>query len=113
MKNVIELRMLDMSWSPRVFAMELYCQFWSGDFGGRLPGIVFVAISFSFNEILESSPVPMTVEYLFYFLLHFSVDDYRQWMVLHFLACNWVVRSQSKLHYVEHWMKWLYLVWQL
>jgi len=76
MKNVIELRALDMSWSPRVFAMELYCQFWRRDFGDRLPGIVFAAISFPLDEVLESSLVPMTVKYLFYFPLRFSVDDY-------------------------------------
>jgi len=76
MKNVVELCALDVSWGPRVFAMELHCQFWSRDFRGRLLGIVFVAISFLLDEILESSPVPMTVEYLFYFPLYFSVDDY-------------------------------------
>jgi len=49
--------------------MELHCQFWSGDFRGGLPGIVFMAISFPLDEVLESSSVPMTVEDLFYFLL--------------------------------------------
>jgi len=76
MKNVVELHALDVSRSPRVFAIELRCQFWSRDFGGGLPGIVFAAISFSLDEVLESSPVPMTVKYLFYFSLCFSVNDY-------------------------------------
>jgi len=76
MKNVVELHVPDVSWSPGVFVMELHCQFWSRDFGGRLPGIVFTAISFLFDEVLESSPVPMTVKYLFYFPLRFFVDDY-------------------------------------
>ena len=95
-----------------MFAMELRCEFWSGDFGGGLPGIVFAAISFPLDEVLESPPVPTTVEYLFYFPFHFSVDDYGQWVVLCFPACNWVVRSRSKLYYVEHWMELLHLVWQ-
>jgi len=112
MKNVVELCVSDVSQSPRVFAMELRYEFWSRDFRGRLSGIVFAAISFPLDEVLESSPVPTTVEYLFYFLLCFSVDDYGQQVVLHFLACNWVVQSRSKLHYVEHWMKLLHLVWQ-
>jgi len=77
MKNVVELHVLDVSWSPRVFAIELCCQFWSRDFGGELPGIVFASISFPLNEVLESSPVPMTVEYLFYFSLCFFVNNYR------------------------------------
>jgi len=75
-KNVVKLCTLDVSRSTRVFAVEFRCQFWSEDFGGRLPGIVFAAVSFPLNKILESSPVPTTVEYLFHFLLCFSVDDY-------------------------------------
>jgi len=113
MKNVVKLHVPDVSRSPGVFAMELHCQFWSGDFGGRLTGIVFTAISFSLDEVLESSPVPTTVEYLFYFPLHFSVDDYGQWVVLCLPACNRVIRGWSKLHYVEHWMELLHSVWQL
>ena len=77
-KNVVELRTLDVSRSTRVFVVEFCCQFWSEDFGGGLLGIVFAAISFPLNEVLESSPVPTTVKYLFHFPLHFSVDDYGQ-----------------------------------
>ena len=76
MKDVVELRVSDVSRSSGVFAMELHCEFQCEDFGGRFPEIVFTAIFFPFNEILESSPVPMTVEYLLYFPLYFSVDDY-------------------------------------
>ena len=112
MKNIVELHMLDVSWSSGVFAMELCCEFWCGDFGGRLPGIVFMAVSFLLNEILESSLVLMTVEYLLYFLLRFSINDYGQWVICCFLSCNWVVQSQSKLYYVEHWVELLYPVWQ-
>jgi len=112
-KNVVELCAPDVSRSPGVFAIELYCQFWSRDFRGRLSGIVFAAISFPLDEVLESSLVPTTVEYLFYFPLHFSIDDYGRWVVLHLPVCNWVVRGWSKLHYVEHWMELLHLVWQL
>jgi len=49
--------------------MEFCCQFWCRNFGGGFPRVVFVAISFSLDEILESSPVPTTIEYLLYFLL--------------------------------------------
>ena len=112
MKNVVELRALDVFWSPRVFAMELCCEFQSRDFGGRLLGIVFAAISFLLDEVLESSLVPMTVEYLFYFPLCFSIDDYGRWVVLCFPVCNRVVQSWSELHYVEHWMELLHLVQQ-
>jgi len=96
-----------------MFVIELYCEFWYGDFGGRLPGIVFIAISFSLNEILESSLVPTTIKYLLYFPLCFSVDDYGQWVIFCFLSCDWVVQSQSKLYYIEHWVELLYPVWQL
>ena len=110
MKNAVELHASDVSRSPGVFAVELYCQFWSRDFGGRLPGIVFAAISFPLDEVLESSLVPTTVEDLFYFPLCFSTDDYGQWVVLRLSACNWVVWGWSELHHVEHQMELLHPV---
>ena len=112
MKNVVELHASDVSRSPKVFAMEPRCEFRSGDFGGGLPEIVFTAISLPLDEVLESSPVPTTVKYLFYFLLQFSIDDCGWWVVLCFPACNQVIRSRSELYYVEHWMELLHLVWQ-
>ena len=54
----------------------------------------------------------MTVEYLLYFPLQFSIDDYGQWVVLRLASCNQVIWGQSKLHYIEHWMELLYPVWQ-
>ena len=112
MKNVVELHASDVSWSPRVFAMELRCEFQSRDFRGGLPGIVFTAISLPLDEVLESSPVPTTVEYLFNFPLQFSVDDYGRRVVLCFPACDWVIQSRSELYYVEYWMELLYPVWE-
>jgi len=111
MKNVVELCASDVSRSSRVFAMELRCEFWCKDFGSGLLGVVFAAISFPLDEVLESSLVPMTVEYFLHLLLHFSVNDYGQWVVLYFASRNWVVWSQSELHYVEHWMELLHPVW--
>jgi len=102
MKDVVELHTSDVFQSSGVFVMELYCEFWYGDFGGRLLGIVFMTVSFLLNEILESSLVPTTVEYLLYFLLCFFVDDYERWVIFRFPSCDWVVQSQSKLYYVEH-----------
>ena len=112
MKNVVELCASDVSRSSGVFAMELHCEFWCRDFGSGLPGIVFVAISLPLNEVLESSPVPTTVEYFLYFPLYFSVDDYGQWVVLRRASCNRVVQGRSKLHYVKHWIELLHPVWQ-
>jgi len=112
MKNVVKLCMSDVSQSSRVFAMELCYEFWCRNFRSRLPGIVFAAISLPLNEVLESSPMPMTVKYFLYFLLCFSIDDYGRWVVLCFASCNWVVQSQSELYYIEHWMELLHLVWQ-
>ena len=109
-KDVVKLYASDVSWSSRMFAMELCCEFWCGDFGSRLLGIVFTAIFFPLNKVLESSPVPMTVEYFLYFLLCFFVNDYGWWVVLHFAFCNRVVWSWSELYYVEHWMELLHLV---
>jgi len=111
MKNVVELRALDVSRSSGVFAMELRCEFWYKDFGSGLPGVVFAVISFPLDEVLESSSVPTTVKYFLYLPLRFSVDDYGRWVVLCFASHNWVVWSQSELHYVEHWMELLHPVW--
>jgi len=112
MKNVIELHVSDVSQSSGVFVMELCYEFWCGDFRSKLPGIVFTAVSLLFNEVLESSLMPTTVEYFLYFPLRFSVDDYRRWVVLCHASCNQVVWGQSKLHYIEHWMELLHPVWQ-
>jgi len=112
MKNVVELRASDMSQSSGVFAMELRCEFWYGNFRSRLLGIVFAAVSLPLNEVLESSLVPTTIEYFLYFLLRFSIGDYGRWVVLCLASCNRVVRGWSKLHYVEHWMELLHPVWQ-
>jgi len=112
MKNVVKLRALDVSQSSGVFVIELHYKFWYRNFRSRLLGIVFTAISLPLNEVLESSPMPMTVKYFLYFLLHFSVDNYRWWVVLRFASCNRIVWSQSELYYVEHWMELLHPVWQ-
>jgi len=77
-----------VSQSSWVFVVELCCEFWCGDFGSGLPGIVFMAISFPLNEILESSLMPTAVEYLLYFLLWFSIDNYGRWVIFHFPACD-------------------------
>jgi len=111
-KDAVELHALDVSRSSWVFVVELRCEFWYGDFGSRLPGVVFAAISFLLDEVLESSLMPTAVEYLLYFPLQFSIDDYGQWVTFRFLACDWVVRGWSKLHYVEYWMELLHPVWQ-
>jgi len=110
-KDVVEFCASDMSQSSRVFAMELCCEFWCKDFGSRLPGVMFTAVSFPLDEVLESSPVPMTVEYFLHLPLCFSVDDYGWWVVFRFAFCNRVVWSWSELHYIEHWMELLHPVW--
>jgi len=112
MKNVIELCVSDMSQSFGVFAMELCCEFWCGNFRSGFPGIVFTAVSLPLNEVLESSLVPTTVEYFLYFPLWFSIDDYGRWVVLCLASCNWVVWGQSKLHYIKHWVELLHPMWQ-
>ena len=101
-KDVVEFCASDMSQSSGVFATELHCEFWCEDFGSGLPEVVFMAVSFPLDEVLESSLMPTTVEYFLHLPLHFSVDDYGRWVVLHFAFCNRVVWSQSELHYVEH-----------
>jgi len=52
-----------------------------------------MAIPFPLDEILESSSVPTTVEYLFYLPLYFFVDDYGRWVIFRFPSCDQVVQS--------------------
>jgi len=110
-KDVVKFYALDVFQSSGVFAMELRCELWCEDFGSGLLGVVFAAVSFPLDEVLESSPVSTTVEYFLHLPLCFSVDDYGQWVVLRFASCNQVVWSQSELYYVKHWMELLHLVW--
>ena len=110
MKNVVELRASDVSRSSGVFAIELCCEFWCKDFGSGLLGVVFTAVFFPLDEVLELSPVPTTVEYFLHLPLRFSVDDYGRRVVLRFAFRNQVVWSWSEFHYVEHWMELLHLV---
>ena len=91
MKNIVKLCASDISWSSGVFVMELHCEFWCRDFRSGLLGIVFAAVSFSLNKVLESSLVPTTVEYFLYFPLHFSINDYGWWVVLRHASYNRVV----------------------
>jgi len=109
-KDVVEFHVSDVSRSSGVFAMELRCEFWCEDFRSGLPEVVFMAISFLLDEVLESSLVPTTVKYFLHLPLRFSVDNYGRWVVLHFASCNWVVWSWSELYYVEHWMELLHPV---
>jgi len=72
-KDVVKLHMSDVSRSPKVFAMELHCQFWCRDFRGEFPRIVFATISFPLDEILEScyeSPKKEVISYTFEHLIH-------------------------------------------
>ena len=50
-----------------------------------------MAIFFPLDEVLESSLVPTTVKYFLYLLLCFSINNYGQWVVLHFASYNRVV----------------------
>ena len=101
-KDVVKLCTSDISRSSGMFAIELRYEFWCKDFGSRLPGVVFVTVSFPLDEVLESSLVPTTVKYFLHLLLRFSIDDYGRWVVFCFVSCNQVVWSRSELHYVEH-----------
>jgi len=109
-KDIVKLRMSDVSQSPQVFAMELHCQFWYRDFGGRLPRIVFAAIPFLLDEILESPLVSMTVKYLFYFLFCFSINDYGGGWSSVFHP---VIRLSGAGVSFTHWIELLHPVWQL
>jgi len=57
--------------------IEVYHKVGYGNFRDRLPGVVFMAISFLFDEVLELSLIPVAIEDLFHFPLLFSINEYR------------------------------------
>ena len=86
---------------------------WRLDVGGHLPGVVLSAETLPLNQELEPPPVPATIQYLFYFLLQFSVDDdgWRRGLRLPF----WyrIVWGGGQLDHVEHRMQLSQLMRQL
>jgi len=76
-KNCIKLSLADVSGSSWVSVIEVHYKVWCGNFGDRLPEVVFIAISLLLDEVLELSLIPAAIEDLFYFPLLFSIDEYR------------------------------------
>jgi len=64
-----------MSWGSWVLSIVLHNKVQCLDIGGHLPRVMFFAKTLPLNQELESSLVPVTIQYLFYFPLWFSVDD--------------------------------------
>jgi len=77
LKNGIEVCPADMSWGCWVLPIVLRDEVQCFDIGGRLPRVVFSAEALPLDQELEPLPVPATIQYLFHFLLFFSVDDDR------------------------------------
>jgi len=76
-KKHIKLGPVDVFGSSWVSAMEVHYKVGYRNFGGRLPGVVFMAIFLLLDKILELSPMPVAVKDLFHFPLLFSIDEYK------------------------------------
>ena len=80
LKNGVEVCPVDISWGCWVLPIVLHDEVWCFDIGGHLPRVVFSAEALPLDQELEPLPVPATIQYLFHFLLFFSVnDDGWQW----------------------------------
>jgi len=75
LKNGVEVCLADMSWGSWVLPIILRDEVRCFDIGGCLPRVMFSAETLSLDQELEPPPVPATIQYLFHFLLFFSVDD--------------------------------------
>jgi len=84
LKNGVEVYPADMSWDGWVLPIVLRDEVQCFDIGGRLPRVVFSAEAFPLDQKLEPPPVSATIQYLFHFLLFFSVDDDGWWRGLWF-----------------------------
>jgi len=78
---------------------------WRLDVGGHLPGVVLSAETLPLNQELEPPPVPVTIQYLFYLLLQFSVDDNGWRRGLWLPSWYWIIQSGGQLDHVEHRMQ--------
>jgi len=83
LKNGVEVCPADISWDGWVLPVVLRNEVQCFDIGGRLPRVMFSAETLLLDQKLEPPPVPATIQYLFHFLLFFSVDDDR-WQGLWF-----------------------------
>jgi len=64
-----------MFWGGWVLPIVLCDEVWCFDIGGCLPRVVFSAKTLPLDQELEPPPVLATIQYLFYFLLFFSIND--------------------------------------
>jgi len=84
LKNGVEVCLADMSWGSWVLSIVLHDEVRCFDIGGHLPRVVFSAEALPLDQELEPPLVPATIQYLFHFLLFFSVDDNGWWQGLWF-----------------------------
>jgi len=81
--------------------MEVHYKVRYENFGGKLPEVVFVAIFLLLDEVLELSLMPAAVKDLFYFLLLFSINEYRQGVFFWFMVWYWIFWGNGQLNYVK------------
>ena len=74
-ENGVKVCPADVSWGGWVLPIVLYDKVRCFDIGGCLPRVVFSAKTLPLDQKLEPSPVPATIQYLFYFPLFFSIND--------------------------------------
>jgi len=92
---------VDVSGSSWVSTMEVHYKVKYENFGGKLPEVVFVAVFLLLDEVLELSLMPAAVKDLFYFLLLFSINEYRQGVFFWFMAWYWIFWGNGQLNYVK------------
>jgi len=92
---------VDVSGSSWVSTMEVHYKVRYENFGGKLPEVVFVAVFLLLDEVLELSLMPAAVKDLFYFLLLFSINEYRQGVFFWFMAWYWIFWGNGQLNYVK------------
>jgi len=85
-----------------VFSVIFCDEVWRFDIGGHLPRIVLSAETLPLNQELEPPPVPVTIQYLLYLPLWFSVDDDRWWRGLWLPPWYRIVQSGGQLDYIEY-----------
>jgi len=92
---------VDVSGSSWVSTMEVHYKVKYENFGGKLLEVVFVAVFLLLDEVLELSLMLAAVKDLFYFLLLFFINEYRQEVFFWFMAWYWIFWGNGQFNYVK------------
>ena len=95
-----------------MFSVEFCQAFRCVDIRCVLPGIVFRAVAFPFDEEPQSSVEHLTIQYFFNQVFFFSIYEFRWGWGFRMSTRNRVEGCGSEFHYIEDWVETSHGLWQ-